>query len=100
MFFLYLCVIIICVVYSTFETMNAKKGQSKNRLRNSIFKNILLIIATGVIFLFVTLLLLNLYTRHNRSVDVPQVKGLQLKEATVLLKSEGLRFVVVDSLYS
>ena len=80
--------------------MNAKKGQSKNRLGNSIFKNILLIIATGVIFLFVTLLLLNLYTRHNRSVDVPQVKGLQLKEATVLLKSEGLRFVVVDSLYS
>jgi beta-lactam-binding protein with PASTA domain len=30
---------------------------------------------------------------------VPQVKGLQLKEAKVLLKSQGLKFAVVDSLY-
>ena len=81
------------------ETMNAKKTSSKSRLGDSILKNLLLIVASGVILLFVTLLLLNLYTRHNRSVDVPQVKGLQLKEAMVLLKSEGLKFVVVDSIY-
>ena len=79
--------------------MNAKKTSLKGRLGNSITKNILLIIATGVIFLFLTLLLLNLYTRHNKSVDVPLVKGLQLKEAKVLLKSQGLKFIVVDSLY-
>ena len=79
--------------------MHAKKTSSKSILGNSITKNILLIIATGVIFLFVILLLLNLYTNHNKSVDVPQVKGLQLKEAKVLLKSQGLKLVVVDSIY-
>lgn len=79
--------------------MNAKKTTSKSRLGNSIAKNIIAIMVTGTILLFMTLLLLNLYTRHNKSVDVPQVKGLQLKEATVLLKSQGLKFVVVDSLY-
>lgn len=79
--------------------MNAKKTSSNSSLQNSITKNILLIIVTGFVFLFVTLLLLNMYTRQNKSVDVPQVKGLQLKEAKVILKSQGLKFVVVDSLY-
>lgn len=80
--------------------MNAKRTTSKKSLSNSIFKNILLIIVTGIAFVILTLVLLNAYTRHNKSVDVPQVKGLQLKEARVLLKSQGLNLVVVDSLYS
>lgn len=79
--------------------MNAKKAPSKIRLGNSIIKNILLIIATGIILLIATLVLLHIYTRQNKSVNVPQMKGLQLKEAKVLLKSQGLNFVVVDSLY-
>lgn len=79
--------------------MNAKKNLTKSLFSNSIIKNIILIIATGITLVIITLLLLNLYTRHNRSVDVPLVKGLQLKEAKVLLKSQGLKFVVVDSLY-
>jgi beta-lactam-binding protein with PASTA domain len=79
--------------------MNAKKAKKKNPIRNSIIKNILLIIATGIALLIITLVLLNIYTRYNKSVDVPQVKGLQLKEAKVLLKSQGLKFAVVDSLY-
>lgn len=79
--------------------MNAKKAPIKNPLRNSITKNILLIIATGIILLMATLVLLHIYTRLNKSVDVPHLKGLQLKEATVLLKSKGLNYVIVDSLY-
>lgn len=79
--------------------MNTKKTSSKSRLGNSITKNILLIIAAGVILLIVTLILLNIYTHYNKSVDVPQVKGLQLKEAKVLLKSQGLKYAVVDSIY-
>ncbi|MFA6361068.1 MAG: PASTA domain-containing protein [Dysgonamonadaceae bacterium] len=79
--------------------MNAKKAKKKNPIRNSIIKNILLIIATGIALLIITLVLLSVYTRYNKSVDVPQVKGLQLKEAKVLLKSQGLKFAVVDSLY-
>lgn len=79
--------------------MNAKKATKKNRIGNSIIKNILLIIATSIALLIITLVLLSVYTRYNKSVDVPQVRGLQLREAKVLLKSQGLKFAVVDSLY-
>ncbi len=79
--------------------MNTKKTQSASSLRNSIVKNIILIIVTGIVLLIITLLSLFIYTRHNKSVDVPQVKGLQLKEAKILLKSQGLKFIVIDSLY-
>lgn len=80
--------------------MNAKKAPSKNSLRTSISKNILAIAATGITLVIVTLVLLHIYTRQNKSVDVPQVKGLQLKEASVLLKAQGLNLVVIDSLYN
>lgn len=79
--------------------MNAKKTRKKNPFKNSISKNILLIIVSGIILLMATLVLLHIYTRQNKSVDVPQVKGLLLKEAKILLKSKDLNFVVVDSLY-
>lgn len=79
--------------------MNAKKTLSKNSFKNSIIKNTLLIMATGVVLVILTLVLLHIYTRHNKSVDVPDIKGLQLNEARVLLKSQGLKFEVVDSLY-
>lgn len=79
--------------------MNAKKKQSKSNFKNSIIKNILLIITLSVVLLVATLVLLHIYTRQNKTVDVPQVKGLQLKEAEVLLKSRGLQFVVNDSIY-
>lgn len=79
--------------------MNAKKKPSSGSFKNSIIKNILLIIALGFILLIGTLVALHIYTRQNKSVDVPQVKGLQLKEAKVLLKSKGLNFSVIDSLY-
>lgn len=80
--------------------MSAKKKQSKKGTGNSIIKNILLIILVGFVLLIITLVSLHIYTRHNKSVNVPLVKGLQMKEAEVLLKSKGLKFVVVDSLYN
>ncbi len=80
--------------------MNAKKAPSKNSLKTSISKNILAIVVTGITLVIVTLVLLHIYTRQNKSVDVPQVKGLQLKEASVLLKAQGLNLVVIDSLYN
>lgn len=56
-------------------------------------------ITLGIALLVATLVLLHIYTRQNKSVEVPQLKGLQLKEAKVLLKSKGLNFMVNDSIY-
>lgn len=79
--------------------MNAKKKPSKGSFKNSIIKNIILMIALGIVILVATLVFLHIYTRQNKSVEVPQLKGLQLKEAAVLLKSKGLNFTVNDSIY-
>lgn len=56
-------------------------------------------IALGTAIIMATLVFLHIYTRQNKSVKVPQLKGLQLKEAEVLLKSKGLDFSVNDSIY-
>lgn len=80
--------------------MNAKKKPSKGSFRNSITKNILLMIALGAILVIAALVFLHLYTRQNKSVTVPDLRGLQLKEAKVILKSNGLNYIVNDSVYN
>ena len=80
--------------------MNAKKKSSKENFKNSITKNILLIIITGVVLLMSTLVFLHLYTRQNKSVKVPSVKGVQLEIAKRALQKSGLGFVVIDSIYN
>ena len=43
---------------------------------------------------------LNVYTLHSQTITVPEVKGLQLEEASVFLENSGLRFSVIDSVYT
>ena len=57
-----------------------------------------MILAFALLIVF-TLIGLNLYTRHNQSIVVPNVKGLQIKEASSFLSSAGLKYEVVDSVY-
>jgi beta-lactam-binding protein with PASTA domain len=37
---------------------------------------------------------------HNKAVIVPDVKGLSIEEASVYLRDRGLRFNVIDSVFS
>lgn len=57
----------------------------------------LLILALGI---FVVLQGMKIYTRHNKAVIIPDVKGLSVKDATQFFENNGLRFSVVDSVYS
>lgn len=77
----------------------AKKITPKNIFGNSILKNLLLIIASGVLLIVFTLLFLNVYTRHGQNVIVPKLEGLQVSEAKKILRSQGLRAEVIDSIY-
>jgi beta-lactam-binding protein with PASTA domain len=52
------------------------------------------------ILLFLVLKGLNTYTRHNKAVVIPDVKGMQVKEAALFFENNGLRYSVVDSIYS
>lgn len=40
------------------------------------------------------------YTLHNQAVIVPDVKGLSLEEASVFIHNSGLRYNVIDSVFS
>lgn len=76
-----------------------KKTTRKNIFGNGIIKNLLLIIASGAALIIFTLLFLNVYTRHGQNVVVPDLEGLQVKEAKKILRSKGLHAEVVDSIY-
>ncbi len=40
------------------------------------------------------------YTRHNEAVIVPDVKGLRMEQAAEFLKNSGLRYHIIDSVFS
>lgn len=77
------------------STKQIKKSFSEN----SIFFNIGAIIVAGILLLILTLLFLNIYTRHGQNVIVPPLQGLQEEEADAILRSKGLDIQIVDSIY-
>lgn len=62
-------------------------------------KNILLMAIILFALIALLLFILNIYTQHNESSTVPPLKGLQLEEATKILRSADLTCQVVDSIY-
>ncbi|MDR0334032.1 MAG: PASTA domain-containing protein [Dysgonamonadaceae bacterium] len=77
----------------------SKKQPKKKTLGKSILINFLAIITVGVALVFLVLAFLQIYTRHGHSVAVPNLEGLQVAEASAILRSKGLRAEVVDSVY-
>ena len=69
-------------------------------IKSPIVINLLLaaVVTGGVIY--GVLAWLDTYTRHNEAVIVPDVKGLKLQEAASFFESSGLRYNVIDSVFS
>lgn len=57
-------------------------------------------IVVGCAVVYGTLCWLDHYTRHNEAVIVPDVKGLSLEEADRFFANAGLRYNVIDSVFS
>ncbi len=76
-----------------------KKQVKKSIFSNSIIKNLLLIIVSGVVLVVLTLMFLHFYTRHGQYVVVPRLEGLQIEEANTILDAQGLQIEVIDSIY-
>lgn len=79
--------------------MTNRKQTGKTIFGNKIVKNLLMIMASGLLLILLTLLFLGIYTRHGQNVEVPTLEGLQLNEASTILKAKGLQAEVVDSIY-
>ena len=61
--------------------------------------NLIAMMAVVILLLFGVLKWLDVYTRHGEAVVVPDVKGMTVGEAEMLLRNHGLVCVVSDSSY-
>jgi beta-lactam-binding protein with PASTA domain len=71
-----------------------------DKLKNPFVSTLLLAIVISGVLVYGTLKWLDSYTLHNKAIVVPDVKGLPLEEAAVFLSDKGLRFNVIDSVFS
>src|SRR5258706_1806188 len=71
-----------------------------NFLRSKIFLLNVILAAVVVASVFgFTYKWLNKYANHGQSIEVPELKGLNIAQVTVLLERLHLRYAVVDSIY-
>ncbi len=63
------------------------------------FKHILLALGTAVLVVVLTLLGLNMYTRHGQALPVPDLRGKTIEEVKKTTRQEDLRYEVVDSVF-
>ncbi|MDR3260998.1 MAG: PASTA domain-containing protein [Tannerella sp.] len=76
------------------------KNIREQLMRMPIIYHLIAALLILCILLFLVLKGLNTYTRHNKAVVIPDVKGMQVKEAALFLENNGLRYSVVDSIFS
>ena len=75
------------------------QGWLRRMWGNYVVRNIVLAVSLLVIVLFAANLLLNLFTRHNKHVEVPDFMNMTLDEALAASRGDKLRIEVNDSLY-
>ena len=71
-----------------------------NSFLGFLLKNIFLSIICLVAILWALIYFLRSYTTHGTEVEVPQITGLTIQEAEVLLQARGLSLQIIDSTYS
>lgn len=69
-------------------------------IKHPIVINLLLAVLITIAIIIGVLTWLEHYTRHNQAVVVPDVKGLTVKDAAQFFESNGLRYNVIDSVFS
>lgn len=69
-------------------------------IKNPFVVNVLLMFAVLLLVIFGTLKWLEHYTRHSEVVVVPDVKGLTMEDAASFFESNGLRYNIIDSVFS
>lgn len=77
----------------------AKKEQKKNSNILTILITLVLMAAIFFILIFATSKGLDIYTKHDESVIVPNIKGQQEATAAQTLRSKDLGYEIVDSVY-
>jgi beta-lactam-binding protein with PASTA domain len=71
----------------------------KEFFNNIYIRNLLGLILVTVVLISGVMLWLNIYTRHGKSVKVPDVKGISVEKAKPFFAKSNLNYSVVDSVY-
>lgn len=66
---------------------------------NFLLKNLFLAFSILVALFLLTLLWLNIYTHHGEALQVPNLVGLSLNDASNLLGNEELHYQIIDSVF-
>ncbi len=69
-------------------------------IKHPFFITLVAAVVVSFVILYGTLKWLDSYTRHNEAVVVPDVKGLKMEEAAPFIKNNGLKYSIIDSVYS
>lgn len=77
----------------------ASTSKLKGARGNNLFRNLIRAIILLFALIFVIPILLNLITRHNREISVPDFTGLTVQEAASFARSNNVRMEVTDSVY-
>ena len=68
-------------------------------LKNPFVISLLLAVLILWGLIYGTLVWLDIYTRHNEAVVIPDVKGMTIEEAAPLLAEKGIRYNIIDSVF-
>ncbi len=69
-------------------------------LKSKTFRNhFLLALAASIALLWFSIKALDIYTRHGRTIEVPDLDGMEQKQAEQVLKRMNLRPVINDSIF-
>lgn len=68
--------------------------------RNVVARNLILAFCAVVVFVALSALALNLFTRHNRHKPVPDFIGVHISDVARQARRAGFRVEVVDSIYA
>lgn len=81
------------------KTGTERQGWLKRMWLNYVVRNIILAVSLIIIVAFLTALLLNLFTRHNKYTAVPDFSGITVAAAHRAAAHDDLRIEINDSLF-
>jgi len=73
--------------------------EKRSILKNIFFRNLLGLILASILLMVLVLIWLSYYTRHGKTVEVPDVRGLSIESAAPFFTGRNLSYLVVDSVF-
>lgn len=69
-------------------------------LKSKVFlKHFLIAVISLVVVLWILFKLLNVYTHHGETAEVPDFKGKKIAELDAFIQNTNVRYIIIDSLY-